>query len=283
MLDNLGELAKPIDTLVSKIADATGVLYEPTRIRRKAKAEAEALIIRTKAEIDVGEIQNRAITRLVTEEIQKQENIEDITEISFKFLNDDAKPENIEKDWLFNFFDKSKLISNENMQELWAKILAGESNSPGTYTKRFLNFIEDLDMSDAKLITKLLNYCWYLEGIIISPLINFTKELSVLSFSEKKYLEEIGIFQSVGLMGYGHNIEKGEELFYKYCDKQIKIINKTNDVYFFQQGTIKFTKNAEQLLSSIMDEKILDNFQEDYYNNMIIEFRKNKGLEVVEL
>ena len=49
-LINLGDLGKPIDTLIHKISDATGVLYEPTRIRRKAKAESDAAIISAKAE-----------------------------------------------------------------------------------------------------------------------------------------------------------------------------------------------------------------------------------------
>ena len=49
-LINLGDLAKPIDTLIHKISDATGVLYEPTRIRRKAEAESDAAIISAKAE-----------------------------------------------------------------------------------------------------------------------------------------------------------------------------------------------------------------------------------------
>ena len=49
-LINLGDLGKPIDTLIHKISDATGVLYEPTRIRRKAKAKSDAAIISAKAE-----------------------------------------------------------------------------------------------------------------------------------------------------------------------------------------------------------------------------------------
>ena len=49
-LINLGDLGKPIDTLIHKISDATGVLYEPRKIRRKAKAKSDAAIISAKAE-----------------------------------------------------------------------------------------------------------------------------------------------------------------------------------------------------------------------------------------
>ena len=49
-LVNVGDLVKPIDTLINKISNATGALYEPRRIRRKAKAESEAAITSAKAE-----------------------------------------------------------------------------------------------------------------------------------------------------------------------------------------------------------------------------------------
>lgn len=39
---SLSGLSEPGTKLIEKISDAIGVLYEPTRIRKKAKAEAEA-------------------------------------------------------------------------------------------------------------------------------------------------------------------------------------------------------------------------------------------------
>jgi hypothetical protein len=38
------------------------------------------------------------------------------------------------------------------MQNLWAQVLAGEANSPGTYSKRTVNFLSSLDKKDAALI-----------------------------------------------------------------------------------------------------------------------------------
>ena len=42
LLANVGDLAKPFDTLVKKIAKGVGTLYEPRRIKNVAKAETEA-------------------------------------------------------------------------------------------------------------------------------------------------------------------------------------------------------------------------------------------------
>jgi hypothetical protein len=41
-LVDLGKLAEPINTLITKISNAAGILYEPTRIRKKAQAELSA-------------------------------------------------------------------------------------------------------------------------------------------------------------------------------------------------------------------------------------------------
>lgn len=42
---NLDGLAKPATALVEKISNAIGVLYESTKIRKLAKAKAEATLI----------------------------------------------------------------------------------------------------------------------------------------------------------------------------------------------------------------------------------------------
>ena len=39
-LVDLGKLAEPINTLINKIADAAGILYEPTRIRKKSPSRS---------------------------------------------------------------------------------------------------------------------------------------------------------------------------------------------------------------------------------------------------
>ena len=126
---NFGDLSKPITALIEKIASGTGVLYEPTRIKRKAIAEAEAKKIHALVDTEIHDIQKRALERFVREETIKQQNIESITEKTFEKLEDNAKPEEIENDWISNFFDKIKFISDDEMQDLWAKLLAGEEIS----------------------------------------------------------------------------------------------------------------------------------------------------------
>jgi c-di-GMP-binding flagellar brake protein YcgR len=65
---NLGDLSKPVNTLIEKISDAIGGIFKPHQIRRIAEAEAEADKIMAVSQIEITELQNRALQRFFFEE-----------------------------------------------------------------------------------------------------------------------------------------------------------------------------------------------------------------------
>jgi hypothetical protein len=81
------------------------------------------------------------------------------------------------------------------MQSLWARVLAGEANNPGSYSKRTVNFISSIDKSDAVLFTTLCSYCWVIDTL--SPLIlNLHHEIYMrngIDFAAMRHLEDIGL------------------------------------------------------------------------------------------
>jgi Protein of unknown function (DUF2806) len=167
----LGDLTKPATTLIEKISDAIEGFYKPYQIKRIAAAEAKAEIIKAEAQIEVTELQRRALVRFVAEEARKQDNIEQITHKAIPQLEESSNPQNIEDDWIVNFFDKCRIISDEAMQSLWARILAGEANSPGKYSKRTVNFLSSLEKIEAKLFTALCGFGWSFSKNNVVPLI----------------------------------------------------------------------------------------------------------------
>jgi hypothetical protein len=155
-LINLDGLSKPATALIEKISGAIGILYEPTRIKRKAKAESDAQKIKKLAELDLlDKIEQRAVSRLLIEEKKKQENIEYITGEALNNLNEGAKPEDIEDDWISHFFEKCKIVSDTEMKGLWARVLAGEANNPGSFSRRTVEFIATMDKKEAHDFTNL--------------------------------------------------------------------------------------------------------------------------------
>ena len=203
-LVNLGKLSKPAGTLIKKVSSAVGGLFEPWQIERVAKAEAKADMIRARSEIQITELHKRAMHRFIEEEAQRQENMEKITEKALPQLKEESDPSQIEDDWVTNFFDKSRIISDNEMQDIWAKVLAGEANAPGTYSKRTVNFLGGLDKKDAELFQNLCSFGWIVGGF--TPLI-FDDKAEIynqkgINFESLTHLDSIGLIQFQSLTGF---------------------------------------------------------------------------------
>ena len=156
---NIGDLAKPATTLIEKIADAGYILFgESYRIRQVAKAKAKAAVIEAESQIEITGLHRRAMHRWIEEEAQHQKNMEDITEKATHQLNEDADPHAIDNDWIANFFDISRLISDDEMQNIWANILASKANNPGGCSIRTLNALKSIDKKEAEYFTKLCHF-----------------------------------------------------------------------------------------------------------------------------
>ncbi|MDW1944141.1 DUF2806 domain-containing protein [Vibrio sp. Vb0599] len=192
-------LSEPACKLIDAVSNTIGVLYEPTRIRRKAKAESDSLIIMAKSESEALAI--RAAKRISTQETRRQENIEEIIDKSIRYLEDDIRTasDTIDQDWLSFYFDKCQDISHDSVQELWAKILAGEVLEPTACSRGTLMILQSLSNNDIKLFN---NYCQYLfkvDGELLRfkySALNKYMEKSVAIFdADIQHLQDIGLLQ----------------------------------------------------------------------------------------
>ena len=188
---DVGKLAKPATVLIERVSDAVGGIAKPWQIQRVAKAEAEANLIVTQSGIEITELQMRAVNRWIQEETKDQFNIESITHQAIPHLNDDSEPDKIEDDFLRNFFDKCRIVSNEQMQDIWARILAGEANNPGSISRKTINILGDMDKADAELFTMLSRFVWRIGRTPIAPI--FDSDLA----EDRSLYSDTGISLSV--------------------------------------------------------------------------------------
>jgi hypothetical protein len=203
-LINLGDVSKTASILVEKISDAIGGVFKPYQIVRVARAEAEAEIIRVGAQIKIEDLHRRALHRFLQEEARKQANIEEITRKALPGVNETAKPDELETDWITNFFDKCRIISNEQMQTLWSSLLAGEANVPGSFSKRTVDLLASLDKRDADLFTQLCAFCWMF-GYLTPLVFDYQEtiyEQHGISFTSLQHLESIGLIQFGSIGGF---------------------------------------------------------------------------------
>ena len=274
-LINLGDISKPATVLIEKISDAVGGYFKPYQIRRVAKAESEADLIRAETQIEVSDLQRRAVNRFIAEEAKKQENIETITEKAIPQLEKKSKPDEMDDDWITNFFDKCRIVSDKEMQSLWATVLAGEANTPGRFSKRTVNFLGSLDKADARLFTTLCGFSWYLGDVI--PIIYNVQDSIYndcgINFSTLTHLDDIGLvrFESVsGFKRMGFN----KRVIIHYYGQPIIIEFKNDKQNELEIGKVLLSKIGQQL-ALISGSKSVPGFEEYVINNWV-----KKGLVI---
>lgn len=202
---NLGNLAQPTNALIEKVSAAIGGISKPWQIKRIAKARAEARVIEAETDIIVTDLHRRALRRFLEEEAKQQENMEEILRSAVPHLENGADPNRMEDDWITNFFDKSRIISDKDMQDLWAQVLAGEANSPGTYSKRTINLLGDMDKRDAELFMALCRFSWSILGDFY-PLVfdhnDYIYKHNGVNFTTLTHLDRIGLIRYETIAGF---------------------------------------------------------------------------------
>lgn len=101
----------------------------------------------------------------------------------------------VDDDWLFRWEEYAGKASNETLQNLWGRILAGEVKSPGQFSLRTLDFLRGLSQSDAELIAMIASFVVNDCIIIKTDCI----ENSELNFTKYLKLQEMGVLSGVGV------------------------------------------------------------------------------------
>lgn len=249
------DLTKPVTTLIEKISNGVGILYEPKRIKRNAQAEGEALIIVAKARVKADSIEERAVQRLVKEESRRQENIESVIGKALPEVINTATPDDIEDDWLANFFDKSKNISDTEMQNVWSRLLAGEANNPGTFSKRTINLLAELDKKDAILFTNLSQFSITIYNGHTNPYIDDVQRAiysdSGIDFGALQHLDSLGLikFDAIGGFSIGQPGQKGGSFLVEYNKDKFWVKVPDEQDLKLSAGHVMYTKQGLELLS----------------------------------
>lgn len=215
---------------------------------RVAKAEAEAQVIHAEAQIQVSDLQRRAMHRFLVEEAKKQSNIESITGKALPLLDEKSSPEKVEDDWITNFFDKARIISDCDMQELWSRVLAGEANRPGTFSKRTVNLLGDLDKRDAELFVHLCGFGWMIGNVV--PLV-FDVQAEIynragIDFGSLSHLETLGLVRFDAVTGFTRlKLPKAVSVFYYGAPLQLTLPNDADNQ--LEIGRVLLTQAGQEI------------------------------------
>lgn len=159
-LVNLGKLSKPATKLIECVSAAIGAWYEPTRIRNEAEARGDAMITLARKEGEANNIALRAALRISDLELRRQQNIEQVTLTAVDLIEKLESEDPVDPDWTYFFIESCQDVGDEEMQSLWAKILAGEVSRPGSFSRRTMEIVRTLDKQHAAMFTKTCEFCF---------------------------------------------------------------------------------------------------------------------------
>ncbi len=268
---------KPIEKLIETVSSAIGTLYKPRAMRKEADAEAykiekleeakaKGLLLKADAEF---EILSRAQERFINQELSRQLNIESIAEKAAKYLKDSVSEQPVDADWRTKFFNKSQDISNEEMQEVWAKILAEEVSTPGLTSLRTLDIVSNLSKQEAELFQKLCGMTFGYAHIFKFKNRNHFNEYN-LPFGNLLTLKAAGLLHESDHLNVTFSfMPQHRSTVLLFSNVQILISHPAQDKFTFDQ--LSLTKSATELC------KILPPKPNMAYLQAIMEEKKQEG------
>lgn len=182
-----------LDKLVETIANATGLTALGTIMNAHGEASAQSYLAKKKAQTDAEvEIlrlqgQEKVAQYVLARNNQKLGNVEEIvSKAKQQFAPDEqVSEEPVEKDWMNRFLNIAEEISDEEMQDIWGRVLAGEIKKPKSYSLRTLEVLRNISKEEAQLLTKASNY-------LLEPDYLCTEDFS-LPLYEQIILDDIGV------------------------------------------------------------------------------------------
>lgn len=218
-------------------------------------------------------IQERSEFRTNYREAVKQQNIESVSAIAGEQLQEENEisEEKVDPDWATRFFRHIEDISDEDMQNIWGKILAGEIKKPSSFSFRTLDVLKNLSKKEAEIFGRIASYVFE-----IAPNSGILCKKFIYDFGFK--FGDINSMHQCGIIVYTDtaidfskvNNSKGE-WSWLYADRILKIQNLPLS---YKMDTYKLTDAGGELL------QLLDIQVDSEYFQKVVDDIKQHGAQV---
>ena len=142
-------------------------------------------------------------------------------------LVDDHEPDH---DWTARFFDCVKDVSDEDMQKLWAKVLAGEVENPGRTSLRTLETLRNMTRADAEMFSSVADFVLGKDFLFHDR--EFVQQYDPLGYGNLLHLEDCGLVTVVPNLVNEVRWAGGKERVFEYGKNAIIITGgpKSHDI-----------------------------------------------------
>ncbi len=200
-------------------------------------------------------VEEQAQQRINYQEAKRQLNVQSVTSFAAEELKqaEAVTDEPIDEDWTNRFFRYAEDISNEEMQALWGKILAGEIRRPKTYSVRTLDLLRNLSKEEAAVFLKVAPLritsganCYIFRNGGDNPLLDYG-----LSYDELSLLVEIGLIQPGENIVMNLQNTPNKAQIYLTSGDIIILLDKEANSPAVHVPIYKFTRAGRELLSLV--------------------------------
>jgi len=203
------------------------------------------------------------------------------------FLEHYAEPQKITEDWLEFFFEKAKLVSNQEMQLIWSKLLAEEANHPGRITPSLLHALSIMTFEQANSFCNISRFALReFKKNTITPLLFISTNATAyrdsnISASKLKELERFGLIncefgKEYVIANTNCEFEKeytiANEVKFIVGNNLLTVYGDPNNDNKIKAGNVVLTKDGRILYDIIGDE--YKAYRSDILDFIIVRFKK---------
>lgn len=106
-------------------------------------------------------------------------------------------------DWFVRFYEAAGSVSDDTMQNLWAKILAGEIAKPSSFSLKTIDVMKNLSKKDAELFIKICSHSFVINGSnYFLPHEGEYLEFAGITYENIMKLNELGLMFNNGLISF---------------------------------------------------------------------------------
>lgn len=285
-------MGKAVEKFIEVVAQGIGILYEPTNIKRIAKARKEEIKTITEAirESDLpisynnGPVAIDASTKELIErtrkkslyvETKKQKNIEDIIIGAYFNIetNSEVSEEELQGEWINRFFNIAGEISSDDLKLIWSKILSEEIRNPGNCSIRTLETLRNISRKEAEIFKKISNYIFKSGNIYYLPNEDSLLKDVNITDNEILQLDEAGLINSSIAINVSINFNEDEKEEIKYNTKKIfSTKDKKEKIKLSAFLLTEAGRNIFDILTPNFEEKYFEKYIEIIKKEMNISF-----------
>lgn len=274
---------------LAKLADTVGgwLGWNANAVERMAEAESYAKVRKVDAENAAAlarlQGEDQVAQYILAREARKMNNIKQVVEKTQSMFAEGEQVSNepVNPDWGNRFISIVEDISDDEMQKLWARILAGEIKHPKSYSLRTLELLRNITTDEAELFLTASKY-------IIDNRFLCTEKFAMCNLEELLILSDMGVICGNSNIHYDVNIPAG--MMPTLClnnDTHIKLYNNSDKKVTISIKGYSLSRAGSEILK-LVDRQPDDNFIQslaDKYKDKISRITKivNDGCLSIEV